>query len=313
MGVYSVSEPLDIGKITLPNRIVFPAFQANFATSEGFVTERLLRMYGKIAEGGSGLIMAGCVAVSDDGVPNTNALKITHDEHIAGLKALFTLIKENGAVPAAQLMHAGRQTSSAMTGYPLAAPSAIPCPVMKETPHELDKRGIERIQDDFAQGARRAKKAGAELIELHGAFGYLIGGFLSPYSNKRQDEYGRDKALFFAEIIEKVKKGESIAPYTENVRHCRQFMSVKRLPKQQAELSQLVSEYPEISVMAGRGVRRWEDAVEMLMAGANAVGIGTAAFYRDIGVFNSVCKEMRVWMEKHGYSTVKELVSKAHE
>ncbi|VVB87419.1 NADPH dehydrogenase [uncultured archaeon] len=206
MGLNSVLEPLDIGNITLPNRIVFPAFQTNFATPGGFVTERLLRMYGRIAEGGSGLVIAGCMAVSDDGIPNTNALRINNDKHITGLKELFSLINKKGAVPAAQLMHAGRQTSSAMTGYPLVAPSAIPCPVMKEMPHELGKRGIERIQDDFTEGARRAKRAGAELIELHGAFGYLIGGFLSPFSNKRQDKYGMDKALFFTEIIEKVKR-----------------------------------------------------------------------------------------------------------
>ncbi len=206
MNLNYVSEPLSINNIALPNRIVFPAFQTNYATSDGFVTERLFRFYGTIAQGGSGLIIAGAMAVSDDGTPNTNALKINNDKYVAGLKELFSLIKKNGAVPAAQLLHAGRQTLSAMTGHPLVAPSAIPCPVMKETPLELDEHGIKRIQDDFVNAAGRAKKAGAELIELHGAFGYLIGAFLSPYSNKRRDEYGTDKALFFTEIIEKVKR-----------------------------------------------------------------------------------------------------------
>ncbi|MFZ2410411.1 MAG: NADH:flavin oxidoreductase, partial [Candidatus Methanoperedens sp.] len=212
MGLNSVLQHLDINNISLQNRIVFPAFQTNFATRDGFVTDRLLRIYGKLSEGGSGLIIVGGIAVSDDGTPNTNALKINHDEHISGLKKLFSLIKKNGAVPAAQLIHAGRQTLSAMTGHPLVAPSAIPCPVMKETPVELDRNGIKRIQDDFADAAGRAKKAGAELIELHGAFGYLIGAFLSPYSNKRTDEYGADKALFFTEIIEKVKRNVGDTP-----------------------------------------------------------------------------------------------------
>lgn len=206
MGLNGALEQLEINNITLPNRIVFPAFQTNFATPDGFVTERLLRFYGKIAEGGSGLIIAGAVAVSDDGTPNTNALRMNSDQHIAGFKELFSLIRKNGAVPAAQLIHAGRQTLSVMTGQRLAAPSAIPCPVMKETPLELDENGIKRIQDDFVKASERAKRAGAELIELHGAFGYLIGAFLSPYSNKRRDDYGRNKALFFTEIIEKVKR-----------------------------------------------------------------------------------------------------------
>lgn len=206
MAFKSLLEPLEINEIILPNRVVFPAFQTNYATSEGFITERLLRFYGKIASGGSGLVIAGCMAVSDEGAPDTNEIKINDDRNIPGLKELFSLIKDNGSVAGAQLIHGGRQTLSLFTGHPIVAPSAIPCPVLKEMPVELDREGIERIQEDFVQAAGRAKKAGAQLIELHGAFGYLIGGFLSPYSNKRKDEYGRDKTLFFTEIIEKVKK-----------------------------------------------------------------------------------------------------------
>lgn len=198
-------EPLDIGSLRLPNRIVFPAFQANYATREGYLTERLTHMYEKLAQGGNGMIIVGGVAVSDDGAPNTNPLRINSDKHVQGLKGLFSIIKKGGAVPAVQLMHAGRQTLSVMTGHPLVAASAIPCPVMKEMPVELDINGITRIQEDFASAAARAKRAGAELIELHGAFGYLIGGFLSPFSNKRTDAYGKDKALFLTEIIEKVR------------------------------------------------------------------------------------------------------------
>ncbi len=206
MGSRRVLEPMDIGDLRLPNRIVFPAFQANYATAEGIVTERLTQMYEKLAQGGNGLIITGGIAVSDDGAPNTNPLRINSDKHIPGLKELFSKIKKWGAIPAVQLMHAGRQTLSVMTCHPLVAASAIPCPVMKEMPVELDIDGINRILEDFASAAARAKKAGAELIELHGAFGYLIGGFLSPFSNKRTDSYGKDKALFFTEIIEKVRR-----------------------------------------------------------------------------------------------------------
>ena len=206
MALKSLLEPLEINDIILPNRVVFPAFQTNYAASEGFINARLLRFYGKIAAGGSGLVIAGSMAVSDEGAPNANVIKINDDKKIPGLKELFSVIKDNGSVAGAQLMHAGRQTLSAFTGHPIVAPSAIPCPVMKEMPVELDIDRIKKIQEDFVQAAVRAKKAGAQCIELHGAFGYLIGGFLSPYSNKRIDEYGRDKTLFFTEIIEKVKK-----------------------------------------------------------------------------------------------------------
>jgi 2,4-dienoyl-CoA reductase-like NADH-dependent reductase (Old Yellow Enzyme family) len=212
MNLNKVIEPIEISNIVIPNRIVFPAFQTNFATPDGFVTERLNRMYEKISKGGSGLIITGAMAVSDDGVPNTNCLQINKDEHIGPLSELYSIIKQNGAVPAVQLLHAGRQTLSVMTGHPIVAPSDIPCPVMQEEPLELDENGIIRIQNEFVEAALRAKKAVAELIELHGAFGYLIGGFLSPYSNKRTDKYGRDKTLFFTEIIEKIKKNIGSTP-----------------------------------------------------------------------------------------------------
>jgi 2,4-dienoyl-CoA reductase-like NADH-dependent reductase (Old Yellow Enzyme family) len=206
MNFTAILQPFRLGHVTISNRIVFPAFQTNFATSDGFVTEPLLRMYGNIARGGCGLIITGCIAVSDDGVPATNVLKATTDEHIEPLRELFSIIRQNGAVPGVQLMHAGRQTLSAITGHPLVASSPIPCPLMQEMPHELDEAGIARIQDDFVDAAGRLKEAGVELIELHGAFGYLIGGFLSPYSNKRKDKYGMDRTLFFTEIIKKVRQ-----------------------------------------------------------------------------------------------------------
>jgi len=206
MAFTNISQPFRIRHVTIPNRIVFPAFQTNFATPDGFVTEPLLRMNGKIAQGGCGLIITGGIAVSDDGATATNGLKATTDEHIEPLREMFNIIRQNGAIPGAQLMHAGRQTLSAMTGHPIVAASPIPCPVMQEMPQELDEAGIARIQDDFVDAAGRLKEAGVELIELHGAFGYLIGGFLSPYSNKRNDKYGTDRTLFFTEIIEKVRQ-----------------------------------------------------------------------------------------------------------
>jgi len=76
MNLNKVIEPIEISNIVIPNRIVFPAFQTNFATPDGFVTERLTRMYEKISNGGSGLIITGCMAVSDDGVSNTNCLRL---------------------------------------------------------------------------------------------------------------------------------------------------------------------------------------------------------------------------------------------
>lgn len=203
-----VFTPLEVRGLTIPNRIVFPAFQTNYATRDGFVTERVMHFYRNIAKGGAGLTIVGCIAVSKDGAGATNVLQLTDEQHVEGLKKLFQEIKSYGTVAGAQLIHFGRQTSSSITGHPLVAPSAIPCPVMKETPRELSEEEICRIEDDFANAALRAKNAGADLVELHAAFGYLIGGFLSAYSNKRTDKYGgnlENRTRFLREIIEKVR------------------------------------------------------------------------------------------------------------
>lgn len=204
----AVFEPLTVGGVTLPNRIVFPPFQTNYSSADGFVTDRVLRFYREIAGGGTGLTMVGCIAVSADGAGATNMLRLTTDAHEAGFAELFAAIKANGSVAAAQLIHFGRQTRSAITGHPLVAASAIPCPVMQERPRELSVAEIQRIEDDFALTALRAKRAGADVIEIHAAFGYLLGGFLSAYSNKRSDEYGRsreNRTRIVREVIEAVR------------------------------------------------------------------------------------------------------------
>jgi 2,4-dienoyl-CoA reductase-like NADH-dependent reductase (Old Yellow Enzyme family) len=210
-----VFTPLKVRNVTIPNRIVFPAFQTNYATEEGFVTERVLRFYREIAKGGSGLVIVGCVAVSKDGAGATNGLQLADEQHVEGFAKLFSEVTSYGSVAAAQLIHFGRQTLSAITGHPLVAASAIPCPVMQEMPRELSVGEIQRIEDGFATAALRAKTAGAAMVEIHAAFGYLLGGFLSPYSNKRTDNYGgnrENRTRIVREIIEKMRSAISDMP-----------------------------------------------------------------------------------------------------
>jgi 2,4-dienoyl-CoA reductase-like NADH-dependent reductase (Old Yellow Enzyme family) len=204
-----VFTPVEVRSVTIANRIVFPAFQTNYATEEGFVTERVLHFYREIAKGGPGTVIVGCIAVSKEGAGATNGLQLTGEQHVEGLAKLFAEIKSYGPVAAAQLIHFGRQTLSAITGHPLVAASAIPCPVMPETPRALSVEEIHRIEDDFATAALRAKTAGADMVEIHAAFGYLLGGFLSPNSNKRTDNYGGDRenrTRIVRETIEKVRR-----------------------------------------------------------------------------------------------------------
>ena len=114
-----------------------------------------------------------------------------------------------GGTIAAQIYHAGRETSSAVTGEQPVGPSAVREPSMPETPRELTIDEIHELVEQFGDCARRAKEAGFDAVEVHGAHGYLVGAFTSPFSNKRSDEYGGticNRARFGMEIIRNIKE-----------------------------------------------------------------------------------------------------------
>ncbi|MBI1987298.1 MAG: NADH:flavin oxidoreductase [Nitrospinae bacterium] len=204
----SLMRPLDVKGVRLPNRIVFPPTVTNYASDGGEVTERLIRYYQEIARNGVGLTVVGATAIARAGNLFPLCTRIDGDEYLEGLSRLFSVIREAGSVPAVQLAHAGRQTSHKMTGEQPVAPSPLPCPVWKDLPRELSPQEIEKVEDDFAEGVRRSKLAGAAMVELHGAHGYLINQFLSPFSNRRTDHYGgslENRARFALNILHKTR------------------------------------------------------------------------------------------------------------
>lgn len=190
------------------NRIVMPPMATGFASGDGSVTDRQVAYYEERARAGPGLII---VEISCIDAPVGRGLArqicIDRDAFIPGLARLASAIKRHGARAAIQLHHAGRQTSSRITGLKPVAPSPIPGRE-GEMPEELTIEGIKRLVDRFAQAARRAKEAGFDGVEVHGAHGYLVGQFLSPLSNKRQDEYGgslENRARFLVEVIRAIR------------------------------------------------------------------------------------------------------------
>ena len=161
--------------------------------------------YTSRAVGQVGLIILEATAVSPEGRISSKDLGIWSDKHINGLQELTNLMKEHGAQPGIQLAHAGRK---AMIEGEILAPSAIPFNEKMKTPKEMRKEEIQETIIAFKLGAERAKKAGFEVIEIHGAHGYLINEFLSPLTNKRSDEYGgsqENRYRFLREIIEAIK------------------------------------------------------------------------------------------------------------
>lgn len=178
------------GKLKVKNRLVMPPMVRNYAEKDGRSNRRYLKHIESIAAGGVGTMILEASYISEEGRGFSNQLGIHNDSTIPGLKKLARAAHKYKAAIGIQLYHAGRETASQITGIQTVAPSPIPDPTEQEMPHELTVGEIKKIIGKFGAGALRAKKAGLDFVEIHGAHGYLITQFLSPFSNKRTDEYG---------------------------------------------------------------------------------------------------------------------------
>ena len=201
-------EPIRIGRMELKNRVVMPPMVTRYAADDGFVTERTRNYYGARARGGAGLIIVEATYVHRQGWAFPNQIGISDDKFIPKLSELVDKVHQHGAKIAIQLHHGGRQAKEALSGLQPVAPSPLPM-AGGEMPREMMVEEIAETVAYFAEAAIRAQKAGFDGVELHAAHGYLIDQFLSPTSNKRDDEYGGDlhrRARFFLEIIAAVKE-----------------------------------------------------------------------------------------------------------
>lgn len=201
-------QPTIIGTMKMRNRLVMPPMVTNYAGEDGQVTQRLIDYLVARARGGVGLIIVEAAYVHPNGRAFTNQLGIHRDDLVPGLAQLVQAVRAEGARVAVQLHHAGRETASAISGSQPVAPSPIPDPTIKEVPLELSMAEIQQLQQAFAEAAGRAVKAGFDAVEIHGAHGYLVAQFLSPFSNRRTDGYGsgiHGRARFALEVVERVR------------------------------------------------------------------------------------------------------------
>ena len=202
-------EPFKIGTMKLKNRIVMPPMATNFAAEDGSVTKRLKNYYVERARGDVGLIIVEGAYVEPMGKGGVRQLAVDHDSKIPGLRELATAVRANGAKVALQLFHGGRQSHSSIIGTQPVSASEVFCRLTRETPRALTVEEIKDIVEAFAEAARRAREAGFDAVEIHGAHGYLINQFLSPLTNKRTDQYGGDvkgRTRFLLEILERVRE-----------------------------------------------------------------------------------------------------------
>ncbi|EKN69699.1 NADPH dehydrogenase NamA [Neobacillus bataviensis LMG 21833] len=198
--------PYTIKGVTFKNRIVMaPMCMYSSHNKDGHIQNWHRTHYTTRAVGQVGLIIVEATAVTPQGRISPQDLGIWSDEHIEGLKEIVNLMKEHGAKTGIQLAHAGRK---AVLEGEIIAPTAIAFNEKSKTPKEMTKADIAETVQAFRKGAERAAKADFDVIELHGAHGYLLNEFLSPLSNKRSDEYGGSKEnryRILREIIDAVK------------------------------------------------------------------------------------------------------------
>ena len=217
--------PLELRGVTLKNRVVLSPM-CQYSADDGFASDWHLVHLGQFAKGGAGLVFTEAAAVEESGRITHGDLGIWKDEHVAPLKRITDFIKGQGATPAIQIAHAGRKASmqrpwfgnAALTEadthrgdlpWSIVAPSAEPVAPGWIMPHELTIDEIKALLKSWEAATRRALAAGFEVLEVHGAHGYLLHSFLSPLSNHRSDEYGGSLAnrmrLAF-EIVDTVRK-----------------------------------------------------------------------------------------------------------
>ena len=201
--------PKKIGNIELPNRFVNSATFESMAKETGEVSDELIKRYERLAKGGVGLIITGLMYVHPSGRGYKYQTAIYHESMIEGLKKLVAAVHQAGGKIAFQLVHAGRQTTKDMIGQaPLAPSSRGRDPVNFVKPKEMTEDEIREIVKAFGAAAQRAVEAGVDGIQLHGAHGYLISEFLSPFFNIRTDSWGgseENRFRFLKEVLGEVK------------------------------------------------------------------------------------------------------------
>ncbi|MEU8192835.1 NADH:flavin oxidoreductase/NADH oxidase [Microbispora amethystogenes] len=217
-------EPLALRNLTIPNRAwMSPMCQYSAAVEgpeQGVPTDWHLTHLGSRAVGGAGLVMTEATAVSPEGRISPADLGLWNERQQEAFGRITRFLTEHGAVPGVQLAHAGRKASTDRTwrgggpvgpeehGWQPVAPSAIPFDEGHPVPHELGEEDIRRLVGDFAAAARRALAAGFKVAEVHGAHGYLIHQFLSPFTNHRTDAYGgsfENRARLALEVVDAVR------------------------------------------------------------------------------------------------------------
>ena len=206
-----IFEPTVLAGIQLKNRLIRSATHEGMADEQGRPTEKLTKKYLQLAKGEAGAIITGYAGIQQNGKsPLYRMLMIDKDEYIPAYKNLVDAVHEYETPIILQIAHCGRQTRSKITGVPTVAPSALRNKMYSEDkPHELCEAEIEEIITNFVAVIERAQSAGFDGVQLHAAHGYLLAQFLSPYMNRRTDQWGgssENRFRIVGEILQRAHK-----------------------------------------------------------------------------------------------------------
>lgn len=211
--------PYSIRGLSLPNRIVVSPM-AMYSATDGLLGDFHLVHLGSRALGGAGLVFGEMTCVSPDARITPGCLGLWNKEQAAAWKRLVRFVHDNSAAKVAiQLGHAGRKGATKVAwegidqplddgGWPLISASALPYLPHSQVPRAMDRADMDRVREDFVRSARLAAETGADLLELHCAHGYLLSSFLSPLTNRREDEYGgshENRAHFPLEVFRAIR------------------------------------------------------------------------------------------------------------
>ncbi len=195
-----------IGQAQTKNRLVMPAMCSGLANDDGTVSEDLISFYAIRAKGGAGVIITEFAMVNGtDGRHNRWQMGAFDDRHIPGMKRMADRIHEYDSLVFVQLCHPGAQAFHPTSDAPALTPSGRVSQVLQNPCREITVDEIHRLVDQFAAAAKRVQQAGMDGIEISAAHGYLLNEFLSPYSNRRTDEYGgslMNRCRIVAEILQ---------------------------------------------------------------------------------------------------------------
>ena len=208
-------EPIMIGGLEIKNRIVFPPISCELANPDGTISAEMMEFYGERARGGVGLVIVETTYIDRRGKRLPRNPLVDDDVFIPGLRELAKSIKRGGAKSCVQLCHGGISCVRSVTGSPPVGPSRVSYEITHasekegETAEELTLEQIHQLIEAFIAGAARAREAGFDAVEIHGAHGYLVSNFFSPDVNHRTDSYGgdiRNRARFCEEIVRGIKE-----------------------------------------------------------------------------------------------------------